>query len=139
MLPPLNKNLISKCLLFSAMLISTGLMAQSTGITRTILVRTDSSTPGKEDMIAKIEIAPGAVVDWHTHFGDEMSYVTEGEVELFVANQPPRKVKHGEAFVIPAGVVHSAKNHGSNAVRLVGVYVVDKDKPLATPASLPTP
>ncbi|PXX37987.1 hypothetical protein DFR42_11361 [Undibacterium pigrum] len=121
----------------SLLLISSTLLAQSTGITRTIVTKADSSIPGKEDVIARVEIAAGAVVGWHTHPGDEISFVMEGEAELLVANQAARKVKAGEGFVIPAGVVHSAKNHGSVPIKLVGVYVVDKDKPLASPASAP--
>lgn len=121
------------------MLLSSSLLAQSTGITRTIVTKADSSIPGKEDVIARVEIAAGATVGWHTHPGDEISYISEGEAELLVANQPPRKVKAGEGFVIPAGVVHSAKNHGTSPIKLVGVYVVDKDKPLASPAPAPAP
>ncbi|MFZ6744106.1 cupin domain-containing protein [Undibacterium sp. JH2W] len=121
----------------SLLLISSTLLAQSTGITRTIVTKADSSIPGKEDVIASVEIAAGAVVGWHTHPGDEISYISEGEAELLVAHQPPRKIKAGEGFVIPAGVVHSAKNHGSVPIKLVGVYVIDKDKPLATPAPAP--
>jgi len=127
--------LTAVCLL----LISTSALAQSTGITRTIVTKADSSIPGKENVIARVEIAAGATVGWHTHPGDEISYISEGEAELLVANQPPRKVKAGEGFVIPAGVVHSAKNHGTSPIKLVGVYVVDKDKPLATPAPAPAP
>ncbi|WP_162061827.1 cupin domain-containing protein [Undibacterium sp. KW1] len=123
----------------SLLLISTSLLAQSTGITRTIVTKADSSIPGKEDVIARVEIAAGATVGWHTHPGDEISYISEGEAELLVANQAPRKVKAGEGFVIPAGVVHSAKNHGIVPIKLVGVYVVDKDKPLASPAPAPAP
>ena len=68
--------------------------------------------------------------------------------------QPPRLVKAGESFVIPAGTVHDAHNASDKAppppphpppppppppssfspVRLLGVYVVEKGKPLATPA-----
>lgn len=54
-----------------------------------------------------------------------------------VAGQPPRKVAAGDAFVIPAGVVHNAKNDGAVATNLVGVYVVEKGKPLASPAPAP--
>ena len=43
-------------------------------------------------------------------------------------------VKAGESFVIPAGTVHDAHNDGSAPANLVGVYVVEKGKPLATPA-----
>jgi hypothetical protein len=42
-----------------------------------------------------------------------------------------------EAFVIPAGVMHNAKNVGATAIKLVGVYVVEKGKPLASPAPAP--
>lgn len=47
------------------------------------------------------------------------------------------EVAAGEGFVIPAGVVHNAKNDSATAIRLVGVYVVEKGKPLASPASAP--
>jgi len=39
--------------------------------------------------------------------------------------------------VIPAGVVHNAQNDGATATKLVGVYVVEKGKPLASPAPAP--
>ena len=45
-----------------------------------------------------------------------------------------RVVKAGESFVVPAGTVHDAHNSTDTPVRLVGVYVVEKGKPLATPA-----
>ncbi len=76
---------------------------------------------------------------WHTHPGDEVSVVNEGGVVLMVAGQPTRKVAAGEGFVIPAGVLHNAKNEVSTPSRLVGVYVVEKGKPLASPASAPAP
>jgi mannose-6-phosphate isomerase-like protein (cupin superfamily) len=36
--------------------------------------------------------------------------------------------------VIPAGVVHDAHNEANVPIKLVGVYVVEKGKPLASPA-----
>lgn len=36
--------------------------------------------------------------------------------------------------MIPAGTVHDAKVHGDKALKVLGVYVVDKTKPLASPA-----
>jgi quercetin dioxygenase-like cupin family protein len=113
------------------------IFAQSSGLTRTIVTKSDVSVPGREAVIARVEVAPGAVAGWHTHPGDEVSYVAEGEVILMVAGQPPRKVAAGDGFVIPAGTVHNARNEGATAVKLVGVYVVDKDKPLASPAPAP--
>ena len=110
------------------------LYAQASGLTRTIVGRADVSVPGREAVVARVEVAPGARAGRHTHPGDEISYVLEGESELLVDGQPPRIVKAGESFVVPAGVVHDAHNAGSTPVKLVGVYVVEKGKPLASPA-----
>ena len=123
----------------SAFVLSSGVMAQNNGLTRTIVTKADVSVAGREAVIAKVEVAPGAVAAWHTHPGDEMSYVIEGETELMVAGQPTRLIKTGEGFVIPAGIVHSAKNTGSVTAKLAGVYVVEKGKPLASPAPAPAP
>jgi quercetin dioxygenase-like cupin family protein len=113
------------------------IVAQSSALTRTIVTKADVSVPGREAVVARVEVAPGGVAGWHTHPGDEISYVIDGEATVMVAGQPPRKVAAGEGFVIPAGVVHNAKNDGATAVKLVGVYVVEKGKPLASPASAP--
>jgi quercetin dioxygenase-like cupin family protein len=112
-------------------------IAQNPGLTRTIVTKADVSVPDREAVVARVEIAPGGVAGWHTHPGDEISYVTDGEATLMVAGQPPRKVAAGEGFVIPAGTVHNAKNDGTTATKLVGVYVVEKGKPLASPAAAP--
>ena len=113
------------------------IIAQVPALTRTIVTSADVSVPGREAVIARVEVAPGGVAGWHTHPGDEISFVTEGEATLMVAGQPTRKVSAGEGFVIPAGVVHNARNDGGAAAKLVGVYVVEKGKPLASPASAP--
>jgi quercetin dioxygenase-like cupin family protein len=112
-------------------------MAQAPGLTRTIVTKADVSVPNREAVIARVEVAPGGVAGWHTHPGDEISYVTEGEATLMIAGQPPRKVAAGQGFVIPAGVVHNAKNDSATTTKLVGVYVVEKGKPLASPAPEP--
>lgn len=108
--------------------------AQSTGIKRTVLKKEDVSVPGREAVVASVELAPGVVAGRHTHPGDEISYVTEGEGELLIDGEDPRRVKAGEAFVIKAGVIHDARNTGAVPMKLVGVYVVEKGKPLASPA-----
>ena len=109
-------------------------VAQSTGIKRTVLKKEDVSVPGREAVVASVELAPGVVAGRHTHPGDEISYVMEGEGELLIEGEDPRRVKAGEAFVIKAGVIHDARNTGAGPMKLVGVYVVEKGKPLATPA-----
>lgn len=110
------------------------LLAQAPGISRTLVGRADVSVPGREAVVARVEVAPGARAGRHTHPGDEISYVLEGEGQLLVDGQPPRTVRAGESFVIPAGVVHDAHNAGATPIKLLGVYVVEKGQPLASPA-----
>jgi quercetin dioxygenase-like cupin family protein len=113
---------------------ASSLFGQNPGIQRTIVHKADVSVPGREAVIARVEISPGARAGRHTHPGDEISYVSEGEGEILIDGQPARKVKAGDGFVIPAGAKHDAHNTGSAPLKLVGVYVVEKGKPLATPA-----
>lgn len=110
------------------------LYAQASGLTRTMVLKADTSMPGREAVVARVEVAPGAKAGRHTHPGDEISYVLEGEAVLLIDGQPPRTIKAGESFLIPAGVVHDAHNESSAPTKLIGVYVVEKGKPLASPA-----
>lgn len=124
------KHALAACVLLLA---AGAVAAQSTGIKRTVLKKEDVSVPGREAVVASVELAPGVVAGRHTHPGDEISYVMEGEGELLIDGEDPRRVKAGEAFVIKAGVVHDARNTGAVPMKLVGVYVVEKGKPLASP------
>lgn len=108
--------------------------AQTGGLSRTMVGKADVSVPGREAVVAKVEVAPGSRAGRHTHPGDEISYISEGEVDLLIDGQPPRTLKAGESFVVPAGVIHDAHNASYGTVKLIGVYVVEKGKPLATPA-----
>ena len=74
-------------------------------------------------------------------FGDalrkagELHVVSERvDPRLEISEITNRVVKAGDGFVVPAGVKHDAHNTGSAPLKLVGVYVVEKGKPLATPA-----
>jgi len=125
---------ISKWSVAAVVLVTGALFAQAPGIQRTILQRKDISVPGREAVIARVEIAPGASAGRHTHPGEEISYILEGQGEILVDGQPALNVKPGDSFIIPAGAIHDAHNTGTAPLRLVGIYVVDKSKPLATPA-----
>jgi len=115
--------------------VATIAIAQSTGIKRDIIQKADVSVPNREAVVARVELDAGTLAGRHTHPGDEISYVMEGEGELLIDGQPPRKLKAGDSFVIPAGTIHAAKNTGVVPMKLVGVYVVEKGQPLATPAA----
>jgi quercetin dioxygenase-like cupin family protein len=66
----------------------------------------------------------------HTHPGIESSYVLEGEISLEVQGHPARTFKVGDGFQVTP---HGGKN-GDKKTRLAINYIVEKDKPLASPA-----
>lgn len=108
-------------------------IAQQSGIKRTPLQKTEFPD-GYVTVTALVEVPAGGAAGRHTHPGIEVSYLLEGEAELIVEGQPDRHLKAGDSFTIPAGVVHDAKVHGDKSVKVLGTYVVDKTKPLASPA-----
>src|SRR5262245_8000773 len=97
----------------AAALAAGALNAQAPGIKRTELQDRDMSIPGRHVVQARVEFEPGAVVGRHTHPGEEISVVLEGSLLLEVDGQPARTIKAGEAFFVPAGVIHAGKNPGS--------------------------
>src|SRR5258707_15202933 len=107
-----------------AALSTSALLSQNSGIQRTVVHKADVSVPGREAVIARVEIAPQARAGRHTHPGDEISYVWEGEGEILVEGQAPRKVKAGDGFVVPAGAKHDAHNTGTVPLKLAAIYVV---------------
>ena len=82
---------------------------------------------------ALVEVAPNAMVERHSHHGVEIVYVLEGSIDLNIDGQPTRLLKAGDSAVNPAGVPHGGRA-GPQGARLTATFIVDKDKPLATPA-----
>jgi quercetin dioxygenase-like cupin family protein len=120
--------------LFAVTVATGGLaLAQQSAIKRTPLQKVEYPD-GHVTLTALVEIAPGGAAGRHTHPGIEVSYIMEGEADLIVDGQPDRRLKAGDSFTIPAGVVHDARVHGDKSVKVLGTYVVDKTKPLASPA-----
>jgi quercetin dioxygenase-like cupin family protein len=115
---------------------ATGVDAQSAaspGLKRTILSRVDGPTPGYETIEVKVEAPAGSPIAKHTHFGVESSYVLEGSLVLEVAGQEAKTFGKGDAFQVPPLTVHGGKT-GDQPIVLATVYIVEKGKPLATPA-----
>lgn len=112
--------------------LAAGLLAQDTGIKRTVVYTGDVSVPGREARIARVEIVPGGSAGRHTHPGDEITYVLEGEVELLIDGQPARKFKAGDGFVVSGGLKHDARNAGTQTLKLAAIFVVEKGQPTAT-------
>lgn len=113
--------------------LAVGAFAQQPGIKRTPLQKVEFPE-GYNTVTAIAEVPAGGAAGRHTHPGIETGYVLEGELNLLVDGQPDQKLKAGDSYQIPAGVVHDAKTHGDKSFKVLGVYVVDKTKPLASPA-----
>jgi len=108
-------------------------LAQAPGFKRTELGRHDLAVANHETVIARGEFAAGGGPPRHTHPGDEVGYILEGELTIEIDGKPPQKVKAGDSFFIPAGTVHTAKNTGKVPAVAISTYIVEKGKPLATP------
>ncbi|MBB5058266.1 quercetin dioxygenase-like cupin family protein [Granulicella aggregans] len=100
------------------------------GLTRTDLQRHDISIEGHEAIQTRVDFAPGAVAPWHSHPGEELIYVPEGELEVQLEGEKPVTLKVGDVFFVPAGKVHMARNPGTVRGVELATYVVEKGKPL---------
>jgi mannose-6-phosphate isomerase-like protein (cupin superfamily) len=110
-----------------------GALAETQPITRTPLQTFDVPGTNYQTVIGIALIIPNVNAGRHTHPGPESGYVLEGEMVLIVEGQPDKTVKTGESYQIAPGVVHDVKT-GAQGVKVIATYVVEKGKPLASPA-----
>lgn len=110
------------------------LVAQQPAFKRTVLQQSDISVAGHEVISAVADFEPRATPGRHTHFGEEIGYVLEGTFLIEQEGKAPVTLKAGGSFLIPAGTIHNATNTGAGPGKILATYVVEKGKPLATPA-----
>ncbi len=108
-------------------------LAQAPAFKRTVLQTMELSIAGREAVTAKAEFPGGASSGRHTHPGEEVGYLLEGSVAVEM-DGVSKTLKPGDTFAIPAGKVHNATNLGTGPATIVSTYIVEKGKPLATPA-----
>lgn len=106
---------------------------QPSPIKRIVLQKFDVPGTNHETVIGIAEIAPNVSIGRHTHPGPESGYMLEGEFVLLVEGKPDQIVKAGESYAIPPGAKHDART-GDKPTKVLATYVVEKGKPLATPA-----
>src|SRR5262245_40598114 len=75
---------------------------QAPAFKRTPLQDKTLSIPGRSAVQAMAEFGPGGVAAPHTHPGEELGYIVEGELELQIEGEAPVKLKAGQAFFVPA-------------------------------------
>ncbi|MCJ2087791.1 cupin domain-containing protein [Methylobacterium sp. E-005] len=80
-----------------------------------------------------VEFPPGATSLRHFHNGEETFYVLEGGFVQEIG-RPPRERIPGEHGIIRRGTHHSGYTVvGDRTIKVLSVYVADKDKPLQVP------
>ena len=102
-------------------------------IKRTLLQKFDVPGTSYETVIAIAEVGATTNIGRQSHFGPESGYMLEGEISLLIDGQAPKTIKAGESYQIPAGAIHDGKS-GPQGGKVIATYVIEKGKPLATPA-----
>ena len=122
-----------RTLAIAAMVFSAPAVAQE--FKRTVLQRTDvpMSAP-HETVVGTAEIIPGGTTGRPTHPGVEMMVAVEGDMDAFIEGQEPVHLKVGDSIIIPHGKVHEVRNVGVTPSKVVATWMVEKGKPMATPA-----
>jgi quercetin dioxygenase-like cupin family protein len=109
-------------------------VATTPGVTRKVLSQMDGPAPGYYTIIVQATIEPGMRVARHTHPGIETGYVIEGNLELPIQGQATRALKAGDAFQVPPETPHAGGKPSDGRIRVISTYMVQKGKPLASPA-----
>jgi quercetin dioxygenase-like cupin family protein len=102
-------------------------------VKRTVVLKQDMTIPGREAVMAVVELPPGSAEGRHTHPAEVYAFVQEGTISLENEGKPTVTLKAGEVFHLLPGKVHQAINNGSVTARLAAVFVAEKGKPLTTP------
>ena len=133
----LTRRVFAACALCAAgSFFATGAEAQTaatSGLKRTLIKQTDGPVDGYVTVEMRIDIDPDAAIARHTHPGIESGYVVEGGTELTIDGQGTLALGPGRGFQVPTGVPHGGKNGPAKTI-VISTYVVEKGKPLASPA-----
>ena len=117
-------------LLTSSVVAMQGSQAQPLNIRRIELQRQNLIVPGREVIQVRVELDRGAAFGRHEHPGDEIIYVIAGSFEYEVEGRPAIRLSAGGVLFIPSGVIHAARNVGTETAVELATYVVEIGKPL---------
>lgn len=107
---------------------------QAPSVKRNIVLKQDMEIPGREAVMAWVELPAGAAEGRHTHPAEVYVFVQEGTISLENEGKPTATLKAGDVFYIAPGKIHQAINNGNVTAKLSAVFVAEKGKPLTTPA-----
>ncbi|MGW0812768.1 cupin domain-containing protein [Streptomyces viridiviolaceus] len=102
------------------------------GVTRTLLQEHPSPAEGWEAVQTLVQIPRHKESGRHSHPGVEVGYIVRGDVLMEFDDRPPLRLRTGDPFFIPSGVIHNARNVGRVTTMMLSTYVVDETEPLVT-------
>jgi quercetin dioxygenase-like cupin family protein len=107
------------------------LFAQPAGFQRAMLLTAPIAANAEyEATIGTVTVPPGAASPKHSHPGDEIGVMLEGESVVEIDGAPPARFAAGQAFHIPAGKAHVARSVGTVPAKVVSIWIIEKGKPL---------
>ena len=118
-----------------SLLIIVPVISQQPTIQRKVLLTQDLPIPGYQAVMAAVEIPAGGREGRHTHPGAVVVYIQEGTITFDHEGKPTMTYKAGDSFYIEPGKIHEGINNGTLPVKAVATFVVEKGKPLTSPAA----
>jgi len=118
-----------------SLLIIVPVISQQPTIQRKVLLTQDLPIPGYQAVMAAVEIPAGGREGRHTHPGAVVVYIQEGIITFDHEGKPTMTYKAGDSFYIEPGKIHEGINNGTSPVKAVATFVVEKGKPLTSPAA----
>ena len=118
-----------------SLLIIVPVISQQPTIQRKVLLTQDLPIPGYQAVMAAVEIPAGGREGRHTHPGAVVVYIQEGIITFDHEGKPTMTYKAGDSFYIEPGKIHEGINNGTLPVKAVATFVVEKGKPLTSPAA----
>lgn len=112
-----------------------GSQPQPSKIRRIELQRQALAVPRREVIQVRVEPDPGAAFGRHQHPGEEVIYVISGSFEYEVEGRRGIRLSAGDVLFIPSGVIHAARNVGSDTAAELATYIVETGKPLVVLAN----
>ena len=104
----------------------------SPGVKRTELQRAHSEVTGRLIVQTLFQIPVGEQSGRHSHPGEEVGYLVQGDVVIDFDDRASLTVHAGEPFLIPPRTVHNARNVGVLETRMLSTYFIDETQPLVT-------
>ncbi len=76
---------------------------------------------GDKIMLSRVQFEPGAVAPMHSHPHEQAGIILEGEFDFTIGNETKR-LKRGDVYFVPGGVLHAVTACAGRAVSLDVFY-----------------